>query len=53
MARTNNKEPTQQEKPSEKFRKAMRQILSVPKTELDRREAEYKKARKAERKKAA
>jgi hypothetical protein len=33
------------EKPSEKFRKAMWQILSVPKAELRRREAEYRKAR--------
>jgi len=33
-------------KPSEKFRKAMKQILSVPKTELERREAEYQKQRK-------
>lgn len=36
-----------QEKPSEKFRKAMRQILSVPKKELERREVAYKKERKA------
>jgi hypothetical protein len=37
--------PTQiiSEKPSVKFRNAMRQILSVPKTELQRRETEYKK----------
>lgn len=42
--------PTQQvQRPSEKFRKAMRQILSVPKSELERREAEYKKARKKKR----
>lgn len=33
------------DKPSEKFRKVMRQILSVPKTELERRETEYKKQR--------
>lgn len=32
-------------KPSEKFRKAMRQILSVPKEELARREADYQKQR--------
>lgn len=38
------------EKPSEKFRKAMRQILAVPKAELQRRESEYKKQRKTERK---
>jgi hypothetical protein len=35
------------DKPSEKFRKAMRHILSVPKAELERREAEYQKERKA------
>jgi hypothetical protein len=37
------------EKPSDKFRNAMRQILSVPKNELDRRQAEYKKQRKAKK----
>jgi hypothetical protein len=37
-------------KPSEKFRKAMRQILSVPKAELDRREGEYQSAQKEKRK---
>jgi hypothetical protein len=35
-----------EQKPSEKFRKAMKQILSVPKKELDRRETEYKEQRK-------
>ena len=34
------------QKPSVKFRNVMRQILSVDKRELDRREAEYKKQRK-------
>jgi hypothetical protein len=34
------------QKPSAKFRNAMQQILSIPKTELNRREAEYKKQRK-------
>jgi hypothetical protein len=34
------------QKPSAKFRNAMRQILSIDKRELDRREAEYKKQRK-------
>jgi hypothetical protein len=38
--------PVESEKPSERFKNAMRQILSVPKTELARREAEYKKQRK-------
>jgi mRNA-degrading endonuclease RelE of RelBE toxin-antitoxin system len=32
-----------------KFRKAMRQILSIDKKELDRREAEYKKQRAKEK----
>jgi hypothetical protein len=36
----------QVQKPSDKFRNAMRQILSVDKRELDRREAEYKEQRK-------
>jgi hypothetical protein len=35
-----------EQKPSEKFRKAMKQILSVPKKELERRELEYKEQRK-------
>jgi hypothetical protein len=33
-------------KPSDKFKKAMKQILSVPKKELERRELEYKNGRK-------
>jgi hypothetical protein len=35
-----------EQKPSEKFRKAMKQILSVPKKELERRELEYKQQRR-------
>src|SRR5439155_9831710 len=31
-----------EQKPSDKFKKAMKQILSVPKKELDRRELQYK-----------
>jgi hypothetical protein len=38
----NDKEKT----PFEKFRQFTRAIVSVPKTEIDRREAEYKKTRK-------
>ena len=34
---------------SEKFKSAMKQILSVPKAEIDRREAEYQKQRKDRR----
>jgi hypothetical protein len=37
-------------KPSDKFRKAVQQILSVPKAELERREGEYRAARKAKNK---
>jgi hypothetical protein len=37
-------------KASEKFRDAMKQILSVSKEEVLRREAEYKKARSLKRK---
>jgi hypothetical protein len=33
-------------KPTDKFRKAMKQILSVPKEELQRRETEYQQQRK-------
>jgi len=35
-----------EQKPSEKFQKAMQKILSVPKKELERRELEYKQQRK-------
>jgi hypothetical protein len=35
-----------EQKPSDKFKKAMKQILSVPKKELDRRELQYKEQRK-------
>ena len=37
--------------PFEKLKEAMRQILTLPKTEILRREAEYKNQRKAERRK--
>jgi hypothetical protein len=37
------------QKPSANFRNAMRQILSVDKRELSRRETEYKKQRKTEK----
>jgi len=36
-------------KSNERFRRAIRQILSVSKKELDRREAEYKKQRAKEK----
>jgi hypothetical protein len=35
-----------EQKPTDKFKKAMKQILSVPKKELDRRELQYKEQRK-------
>jgi hypothetical protein len=35
-----------EQKPSEKFRKAVKQILSVSKKELTRRELQYKEQRK-------
>jgi len=35
-----------EQKPSEKFQRAIRKILSVPKKELDRRELQYKEQRK-------
>ena len=34
---------------STRFLEAMKQIVSVPKAEIDRREAEYRKARKAKK----
>jgi hypothetical protein len=39
--------------PFERFREALKQIVSVPREEILRREAEYKKQRKAERKRKA
>jgi len=45
---TNDKnQPT----PFEKFREFTRRVVSVPKTEIDRREREYQKARKRAKKK--
>jgi hypothetical protein len=38
------------ETPFEKFRQFTQKIVSVPKEEIDRREAEYQKARKNKRK---
>lgn len=35
--------------PFERFREAMKQLVKVPKTEVLKREAEYKKQRKAQR----
>lgn len=37
-------------KPEEKFRAAMKQILTVPKEEIVRRETEYRKQREAKKK---
>jgi hypothetical protein len=34
---------------SQRFLEAMKQIVSVPKAEIDRREAEYRKARKSKK----
>ena len=42
-----NSEPT----PLEKFDSLLKRVLSVPKSEIDRREVEYQKMRKALRKK--
>jgi hypothetical protein len=39
------------ETPFEKFRAFTQKVISVPKAEIDRREAEYQKARKNKRKK--
>ena len=41
-----------QETPFDKFREFARKVISVPKSEIDRREKEYKKARKKERRRA-
>jgi hypothetical protein len=45
---SNKASPSQiiSDKPSDTFRKAVRQILSVPKKELEEREAKYQAARK-------
>lgn len=46
-------DPTPQEPaPFEKLRALTRQVLSVPKSEIDRREAAWKKARKVRHGKA-
>jgi hypothetical protein len=41
--------PKQSNKPSDNFRKAVRQILSVPRAELAKREAEYRNQQKAKK----
>jgi hypothetical protein len=38
---------SKQETPFEKFRRFAQKVVSVPKSEIDCREKEYKKARKA------
>ena len=38
---------------SSRFEEFARRIISVPKSEIDKREAEYKKARKAAKKRKA
>lgn len=38
--------PPEEETPFERFERMVRQIVSVPKTEIDRRDAEWRKARK-------
>ena len=45
ISRTMNTQETQ----SEKFRTFAKKVLSVPKAEIDRREKEYKKQRKKEK----
>ena len=37
----------------DRFERAVRQILAVPKSELDKRQAQYEKERKAAKKKKA
>jgi hypothetical protein len=37
----------------QRFERAVRQILAVPKSEIDKRQAQYEKARKAAKKKKA
>jgi hypothetical protein len=41
-----NEAPQETETPFEKFRQFTKKIVSVPKSEIDRRERAYKKARK-------
>lgn len=45
-------QPTAQPEPTpfEKFRQFAKQVISVPKKEIERREAEYKKGRSAKTK---
>jgi hypothetical protein len=44
----NNKSDSQAS-PSARFHSLLKQVLAVPKAEIDRRQAEYKKQRKAEK----
>jgi len=45
-----NKKATSLQKPSDNFRKAVRQILAVPKAELERRERVYQATQNEKRK---
>jgi hypothetical protein len=45
-----NETKIESETPFEKFRQFTKKIVSVPKVEIDRREKQYQKARKAKRK---
>jgi hypothetical protein len=45
-----NETPQNQPTPFEKFREFTRKVVSVPKAEIDRRETEYKRMRKAKQK---
>jgi hypothetical protein len=49
----NNDKQTGEDTPFDKFLAFTKRVVSVPKAEIDRREAEYKKARKIRRKRAA
>ncbi len=40
------KPKTSEDKPFERFQRLVRKVVSVPKTEIDRREAEQRKAKK-------
>lgn len=46
----NNPKPISESTPLERFTEAMRHIMAVPKSEVEKRSKEYRKQRRAQRK---
>lgn len=51
MKKTKSKEPSSEE--YSRFESLVKQVIAVPKSEIDKRQAQYEKTRKAEKKRKA